>query len=269
MTVGEVEYDAIAKEYAGCKVIPFKKDVELPLLCDLLTDSKQGGLQGCKVLDLACGEGFYSRFMRIELGAASVVGVDLSPEQIALAHAQQKANPIENVSYFVGDVGALQSVLPSEYLGSFDVILMAWLLNYARTEEQLCSFVANASHYLKPGGRLVGINNYPENSGVPHDKYQSYNFVKCGSENHQAGDEIPFVLTNPDGTFCKFSNFYLPLESHEKAFQDANLDGFEWRALKAPDEKSSQQQEPHFWDVLLSEPTPFKGFRAVRPNRPK
>jgi toxoflavin synthase len=40
------------------------------------------------VLDLACGEGFYTRLLR-QTGAGRVVGVDLSAGMIALARQEE------------------------------------------------------------------------------------------------------------------------------------------------------------------------------------
>ena len=45
------------------------------------------------VLDLACGEGVYTRqFMRA--GAAAVTGVDISPAMITLAEAAERTDPL-------------------------------------------------------------------------------------------------------------------------------------------------------------------------------
>jgi 2-polyprenyl-3-methyl-5-hydroxy-6-metoxy-1,4-benzoquinol methylase len=52
-----------------------------------------GPLEGTRVLDLACGFGFYTRLLKQE-GAAQVVGVDLSPEMIRLARANEQAEPL-------------------------------------------------------------------------------------------------------------------------------------------------------------------------------
>ena len=41
-----------------------------------------GDVRGKSLLDLACGDGFYTRRFRAECGADPVVGVDLSPKQI-------------------------------------------------------------------------------------------------------------------------------------------------------------------------------------------
>ena len=66
------DYDAVTEEYKRSKLAPWRTCLERYSLLNLL-----GEVRGKSVLDLACGEGFYSRLIR-EQGAARVVGVDLS-----------------------------------------------------------------------------------------------------------------------------------------------------------------------------------------------
>src|SRR5690242_20823466 len=73
------DYDRIAEEYREAKRQPWRLHVECFTLCELV-----GTLRGESVLDLACGEGFYSRVLR-RRGAGRVVGVDQSARMIELA----------------------------------------------------------------------------------------------------------------------------------------------------------------------------------------
>ena len=73
------QYDAIAREYQRTKESPLRRHVEAYSFFQML-----GDVSGLAVLDLACGEGFYTRLIR-QAGAASAVGVDISSEMIALA----------------------------------------------------------------------------------------------------------------------------------------------------------------------------------------
>ena len=66
------DYDAVAEEYKRSKLAPWRTYLERYSLLNLL-----GEVRGKSVLDLACGEGFYSRLVR-ERGAGRVVGVDWS-----------------------------------------------------------------------------------------------------------------------------------------------------------------------------------------------
>ena len=73
------EYDAIAGEYQESKRLSFREHVERYTLFETL-----GDVRGKTVLDLACGEGFYTRLLR-QAGASEVTGVDISAAMIELA----------------------------------------------------------------------------------------------------------------------------------------------------------------------------------------
>lgn len=66
------DYDPIAEQYGRSKYQPWRTYIETFTLMNLIGDPT-----GKAVVDLACGEGFYSRMIR-KRGAARVLGVDLS-----------------------------------------------------------------------------------------------------------------------------------------------------------------------------------------------
>ena len=53
------EYDAIAEQYRDSKRLPFREVIERRTLFELL-----GDIRGKTVLDLACGDGFYTRLLK-------------------------------------------------------------------------------------------------------------------------------------------------------------------------------------------------------------
>jgi 2-polyprenyl-3-methyl-5-hydroxy-6-metoxy-1,4-benzoquinol methylase len=69
-------YDPIAEQYKRSKQQPWRAYVEAFTLMRLIGDPT-----GKKVIDIACGEGFYTRMIR-QRGAAKVTGVDLSEKMI-------------------------------------------------------------------------------------------------------------------------------------------------------------------------------------------
>src|SRR3954451_15223933 len=90
------DYDAIATRYRRAKGQPWRTAIESFTLMDLV-----GDLAGKSVVDLACGEGFYTRLLR-RGGAERVVGIDLSGEMIALARAEEAEHP-SGIDYLVQD----------------------------------------------------------------------------------------------------------------------------------------------------------------------
>ena|SRR5271165_1796483 len=111
-------YDPIAEQYQRSKQQPWRAHIEAYSLMGLL-----GELNGKSVLDVACGEGFYTRLLR-RRGAGRVVGVDLSPGMIALARSQESAEPL-GIDYAVCDGKDLRFDEP------FDLVFAAYFLNYA------------------------------------------------------------------------------------------------------------------------------------------
>ena len=103
-------YDAIAQEYRRSKSLPFRLHVEAHTLFRLVGDPV-----GRAVLDVACGEGIYTREVR-RRGAAIALGVDLSSEMVRLAEEAERAEPL-GCRYLVGDAADLPA------LGAFDIIM--------------------------------------------------------------------------------------------------------------------------------------------------
>src|SRR5262245_7383234 len=62
-------------------------------------------LKGARICDIACGEGYLSRFLA-QLGPREVIGIDLSAELIKVA--QQRSNGT-NISYRVDDAQRLRT----------------------------------------------------------------------------------------------------------------------------------------------------------------
>ena len=108
------DYNPIA--YKQSKLQPWRIHVECFTLMELI-----GDLSGKTVVDIACGEGFYTRLLR-QNGACQVVGVDLSEGMIELARQQESAHPL-GIKYLLGDARNLR--LPEQ----FDLAIAAYLLN--------------------------------------------------------------------------------------------------------------------------------------------
>jgi SAM-dependent methyltransferase len=202
-------------------------------------------LAGRSVVDLACGEGIYSRKL-LRRGAARVVGVDISPEMVALARREEEADPL-GAEYFVADVAAVNI---SEL---FDVALCSFLFNYARSRDELHSLVESVAGLLRPGGRVVGCNDYPENPPAQYDSYRPYGFVKSGAADQQEGSTITYRFYNPDGTVFEIDNYYLPTEVYRQEFKVAGFTSFDW-VMPTVSPEGCSSFTPGYWDAYLGSP---------------
>src|SRR5262249_54551707 len=156
-------YDDIAEEYKRAKQQPWRLHLEHYTFFKLL-----GDVHGKTVLDLACGEGFYTRFIK-RRGAARVVGVDLSSGMIELARREEQREPL-GIDYIVHDVKQLA------LNETFDVIVAAYLLNYAQTAAELLEMGRAIIRHLKPGGRFVTVNNNPRHAVEHFAATRKYGF---------------------------------------------------------------------------------------------
>lgn len=118
-------------------------------------------IRNARVLDLACGSGFYTRSF-LHWGAGAVIGVDISPIMIDEARRQcssaaSRAGGGPSVEFVLADCAE-----PTPYAGGpFDLVFGAWLLNYASSRAALVSMFRNVALNLGDGGRFVGVTVPP------------------------------------------------------------------------------------------------------------
>jgi toxoflavin synthase len=241
------EYDRIAPDYQESKLLPFRLHVEEYTTFRLLPE-----LAERTVVDLACGDGIYSRKL-MRRGARRVVGVDISPEMIARARRAEDATPI-GVEYVLGDVATVDLDQP------FDLALCSYLFNYAGSRDELRALVAAVARVVRPGGLVVGCNDYPDNPPAHYDRYRPYGFVKTGSAEPVEGGPITYRFFNPDGSAFELDNYYMPTEVYRDEFAAAGFASFEWVMPEvSPDGRASFA--PGFWDAYLESP-PIVSFVA-------
>ncbi len=120
------------------------------------------GLRGARVLDLGCGAGRDVYALAQLVGPeGSVVGVDMTPEQLAVAEAHKDWHAekfgFANVEFHQGFIEKLGD-LPLDP-GSFDVIVSNCVVNLA-TDKQ--AVLRGAYNLLKPGGEMYFSDVYAD-----------------------------------------------------------------------------------------------------------
>lgn len=242
----ESEYDAIAGAYKDSKQLSFRRFIEEYTFFEML-----GDISGVKAIDLACGEGFYTRKLKLA-GAGEVLGVDVSAEMIQLAEAEERARPT-GCRYLNRDAEALVLDEP------VDLVVAMYLLNYARDANELLRFVQAAYCVLKPGGRFVGFNDNVLNAPGGTVSYARYGFEKEYTATPTEGDPIVYRFTNDDGTRFEFNNYYLSPGIYRRVFEEAGFSGFHWIDVQLhPSERDNK-----YWEDFMATP-PIIGFAAVK-----
>jgi ubiquinone/menaquinone biosynthesis C-methylase UbiE len=233
------DYDAISGEYQRAKRQPWRAHVEAFTFLGML-----GDLTGKTVVDLACGEGHYTRLLP-SLGASRVVGVDRSEGMIALAREQEAEHPL-GIEYLVQDCRTLR--LP----GRFDVATAAYLLNYATSRVELASMATSIAGCQKPGGRFVTMNGNPDLLFERGATYRKYGFEVRASGGPREGMPYTWVFHLDDGP-VEVENYWLPASAYEEALRSAGFVEVRWHRPRISP-VASGVQGPAFWADLLDHP---------------
>lgn len=200
-------------------------------------------IKDARVLDLACGSGFYS-YHFLKWGASKVVGIDISPAMIEEARAAGSRIPSNSatIAFRIDDCSK-----PVPYAGGpFDVVFGAWLLNYAPSGKDMVDMFRNVALNLKGGGHFVAV--------MPPPTQDPAAFVET------EGKARPYELGASGGLFCSvtgvvedgitmhvhadtklgnvdFDCYHLRKEVYEASAREGGLRGkLDWRFPTVPDE---------------------------------
>lgn len=132
--------------------------------CGLVTPLQ---LEGCRVLDLGSGAGRDVYALAQLVGpTGSVVGVDMTPEQLAVARKHQAYHAdsfgYDNVEFVQGYLENLSELGLEE--GSFDVVVSNCVINLCTDKAAVLSAVRSL---LKPGGEFYFSDVYSEQRVPP------------------------------------------------------------------------------------------------------
>jgi ubiquinone/menaquinone biosynthesis C-methylase UbiE len=176
-----------------------------------------GELTGKRVLDLACGFGFYTRLLK-QRGAVQVLGIDISPEMVRLAYAKEQDEPT-GVEYRVGDAIDLPA------LGSFDLVTAVYLLNYATSKDQMLGMCRSAYDNLVPGGRFVAYTVNPAFTlSKPNSTKYGVTMLRQLPEVDRYMCDLEFVTDPP----MPYQHPQWNQVTHEWALREAGFREFAW-----------------------------------------
>lgn len=232
-------YDPIAEQYKRAKQQPWRAHIEAFTLMRLIGDPT-----GKAVIDVACGEGFYTRMIR-QRGAARVTGVDLSGKMIELARATEAQQRL-GIDYIVGD-GRDPGVM-----ADYDLAIAAYFLNYAHDRAELNSMCRGVARCLKPGGRFVTVNSNPACNFPAAPSYRKYGFETSIVGPFREGAPIIWTFHLEDGPL-DIENYFLNVEIHEEALRAAGFRDVRWQQpMLSPEGESAEGRD--YWSALLDFP---------------
>lgn len=235
------DYDTIASDYAKTKANPIKAYSEAYTFFQLL-----GDVRGQAVLDLACGDGDYTRAIR-RRGAQPVWGVDLSPEMIRVARQAEQEAPL-GITYQVSDVCTLEKV------GAFDLVTAVYLLQYAGSRSQLRQMAAAIARNMKPDGRFVTVTGQPDLTPEHLQAQAAYGALIEPQGPLTDGAIIQTTLTTPGGP-VQFRNRHWCKATLEAAFRRAGFQVLTWHPMQVSP-AGYEAYGPAYW-------RPFEQYPAI------
>lgn len=231
------EYDKIAKQYKEAEGNVYRKYSLEWMFFDRL-----GDLRGKSVLDLGCGEGYYTRLIK-ERGAGAVVGIDISPKMLDIANEQEKKNPL-GIRYECYDAVELPKIK------EFDIVTAAFLLHYAQTKQELFCMCKNICANLKQGGIFVSLNDNPLSTLQPNKKF---NYTITAKEPLREGCilEVTFYVNGEKK--CSFNNYHWEKTTYDSSLISSGFKTVDWHEIEVSKEGINRFGQS-FWIDYLAQP---------------
>jgi SAM-dependent methyltransferase len=173
-------------------------------------------VEGRRVLDLGCGEGYCARHL-VRMGAAEVVGIDSSREMIAAARSEEAREPL-GIRYEVGDATGLAGA----WDGAFDLVLAMFLFNYLDVDATT-RCMAEVRRVLRPDGRFVFAVPHPSLPFVRGEEPPFYFSVGGGGYFSSRDRRFPGRIWRRDGTALEVQLVHKTFEDYFTALRAAGF----------------------------------------------
>lgn len=242
------QYDKIAEEYSQM-LNPTKKYILTSIF-----EKLAGKVQGKLVLDLGCGAGFFTRILA-GLKPAEIIGVDISKELI------RKAVDIENkeslgIEYQFGDVLSLK------LNKKFDLITAVYLLNYSKSEDELCKMTENIFAHLAEGGKFCAVTVNPAIKPMSDFEYERKFTNVNGNDFFKDGDQIKCKMREKGKKLFEFVNYYWSKNTYENCLKAAGFKSIKW-VDAVISKKGIEKYGERYWNKFKNNPS-FIGVTCVK-----
>jgi len=204
------QYNQIAKQYESNTHSSYFEKLLVPNFINMIG----GDVTGKKILDLACGEGLFTRLLK-QRGAAKVVGVDISHKLIETGREKEAKNPLQ-IEYITLDV------LNMPLLDQFDIATASFLLNYASSKQDLLRMVQNIRANLILGGKFIGFTNAVTSTEPCKTwSYGDYRVKYVCPEKPVDGDKVEMEVGIGSDSLL-VTQYYISPETYEWVFKTNN-----------------------------------------------
>jgi ubiquinone/menaquinone biosynthesis C-methylase UbiE len=233
------DYEAIAHVYRESKRLPIKQYSEEFTMFQVL-----GSMRDLAVLDVACGDGYYTRAMKRQ-GAAHVMGVDRSATMITLAQREEEAHPL-GIEYVIGEAETM------DVLGVFDLVTAAYLLVHATSREQLAAMCQAVVKQLKPGGRFVALTINPQLVPDRLPRVEHYRSGVTVPGPLYEGAPLDVTMLTASGPL-HLRDYYWSRDTYESVLYQVGFKSMVWHVMQV----SAQGFETYgnaYWQEYLNHP---------------
>ena len=176
-----------------------------------------GDLKGKHILDLACGQGQFSRTMA--RGGAFVVGTDIGKELLAIAEKKSKDYKFK---IFFHNASAHDLYMIKD--ASQDIVICILAI---QNIEKLHETIAEVSRVLKHDGRFIVVLNHPtfripRESAWGYDEHEKKQYRRVSS--YLSESKVKIDMTPGSVKDKKFTvSFHRPLQVYMKALAKEHL----------------------------------------------
>ncbi len=230
-----------AARYRAAKAQAWRERSELFSMLEIV-----GDVTGLSVVDCACGDGWLTRALK-RAGARRILGLDLSPDMIALARDAETAQPLD-IDYAVEDARA---TTPER---DCDLVTSNWLLVYARDRAELARMCDGLARQVRHGGRCVQLITNPEMytwQATPPD-FRPYGFEVLLPPSAVEGAPLVFRF-HLDGISLDVENYYLPAAAYAAGLADAGFEEITFHPLRLEPARDGADDSA-FWAPFLRQP---------------
>ena len=196
-----------------------------------------GDVRGQRVLDLGCGQGWFSR--QLAQRGAHVVGVDFSAAQLANARRHEAAYPL-GIAYCQLDAALVGEQWPA---ASFDLVTACMALHDSPDTARI---LAAARQVLSPAGRVAFSIVHPVTAAPVHEWERDAEGQKRGLRIDHYFESGPYVI---DWNMARLTTHWSTPQWH-----------------RTPTEWSTLVSEAGFAITRLAEPRPTPEQAAGNPK---
>jgi tRNA (uracil-5-)-methyltransferase TRM9 len=142
-----------------------------------------------RILDVGCGNGRLAERLEREMRRVNYVGVDASPELIAIAHGHTRLLHSVQAEFHVADITQSNWSAPLAR-DSFDKIVMLAVLHHVPSLDLRTALLRELHALLKPGGQLIMTNWQFDRNARQQKRIVAWQEVGIDERDIEPGDTL-------------------------------------------------------------------------------